>query len=245
MTTAADVIEIAVRELGYRENPAGSNHNKYGRWYGTDGVPWCGCFVSYCFYSAGLPLPGQTNKGFNYCPAEADWFKRKGHFYHTPKVGDVVFFDWHPGTRDSDAWHVGIVEQINPDGSITSIEGNTGNGSREDNGGQVLRKKHYSHDWYGFGRPDYSGPNQPLESDHPNWPERFIYLTSPHVTGEDVQIWKKQMIARGWDLGTGKLDEFDQRADEVLRKFQAEKALEVDGILGPCSWNAAWETPVT
>ncbi len=228
MTSATDVLKIAVHELGVTENPTGSNCNKYGKWFGTDGVPWCGCFVSYCFYTAGLPLPIQSHKGFNYCPAGADWFKSKGRFFHAPAIGDVVFFDWYPGTRDSDAWHVGIVESINPDGSISSIEGNTGTESR-DNGGRVMRRKHFSDDWYGFGRPDYTESNSSMEGAHPIWSGRFISLTSPYTSGEDVRIWKQQMSARGWHLGPGNADEFDPKANEVLRQFQAEKNLTVDG----------------
>jgi murein L,D-transpeptidase YcbB/YkuD len=53
------------------------------------------------------------------------------------------------------------------------------------------------------------------------------------------------MIARGWDLGSSPIDVFDRRSDEVLRKFQAEKGLEIDGKIGPNSWDSAWELAVT
>lgn len=54
------------------------------------------------------------------------------------------------------------------------------------------------------------------------------------------------MIKRGWDLDpTGADGVFRQETDEVLRKFQAEKGLEVDGKIGSQSWNAAWTLPVT
>lgn len=243
MTTASDVVRIAEHEIGITENPPGSNINKYGQWYGVDGVPWCGCFVSYCFSVAGLPLPVQSPRGFSYCPYGVEWFKAQGRFSHTPEVGDVVFFDWCPHTPNSDAYHVGIVAQVNPDGSITTIEGNTGDVS-QDNGGRVMRKQRYPETWYGFGHPSYSEANLPV-IEHPSWPNRYICLTSPHMQGEDVRVWKKRMIERGWNFGTGNEDVFDRKADEVLRQFQAEKGLEVDGILGPCSWTAAWELPVT
>ncbi len=34
MTTPQKVLEIAAREIGYKEEPPGSNRTKYGRWYG-------------------------------------------------------------------------------------------------------------------------------------------------------------------------------------------------------------------
>lgn len=45
MPTASDVLSIARGEMGYTESPQGSNKNKYGRWYGLDGEPWCMMFV--------------------------------------------------------------------------------------------------------------------------------------------------------------------------------------------------------
>lgn len=42
MTTPAQhVIAVALAELGTKELPPGSNMTKYGRWYGSDGQPWC------------------------------------------------------------------------------------------------------------------------------------------------------------------------------------------------------------
>ena len=57
MATPKDVLDIARSELGITEQPPESNHQKFGQWYGFDGVPWCAEFVSYCFYNAGIPLP--------------------------------------------------------------------------------------------------------------------------------------------------------------------------------------------
>jgi CHAP domain/Putative peptidoglycan binding domain len=254
MTVPLDVIQIAKAEIGYAESPAGSNLNKFGKWYGMDGVQWCAIFVSYCFYNAQLPLPATERKGFAYCPSGVKWFRDKGQFFDNPKVGDVVFFDWYKGepacisdadTHCSDAWHIGIVESVNADGSITSIEGNTSNTSNG-NGGEVMRRIRFSDVWYGFGRPSYSNQANPVqETDHPRWSGRYITLTSPFTKGDDVRLWKQQMIARGWNLGSGSDNVFDLRSDEVLRKFQKEKGIEMDGKIGPISWNAAWELAVT
>lgn len=217
-----------------------------------DGVQWCAIFVSYCFYKAGLPLPVTEAKGFAYCPSGVQWFRSRGRLFDTPKVGDVVFFDWYkdePPCRNdednhcSDAWHIGIVESVNADGSITSIEGNTSSAGGG-NGGEVMRQQRFPGVWYSFGRPAYSGVNPP-PVDHPEWDGRYITLTSPYTKGDNVRIWKQRMIARGWNLGSGADDVFDRKADEVLRKFQAEKGFEVDGKIGEISWNAAWELSIT
>lgn len=247
MTTAKQVLHLAASEIGYKETPTDSNHNKFGVWYGMDYAPWCAMFVSYCFYNNGLPLNIERKEGFAWCPSGVDWFKAKG-WWHTqnPQVGDVVFYDWN---GDGEAKHVGMVEKVNSDGSIVAIEGNTSVGN-DSNGGQVMRR---NRDAYikGYGRPPYTNEDGVDPVPHPVWPGRYIALTSPNMEGADVLLWQRQMIHRGYNLGasgtTGKGDDsiFTKRNHDVLISFQQEKVLEVDGAIGPQSWNAAWDFPVT
>ena len=52
-----EVIQIAAGQIGYAEEPSGSNKTKYGRAFGWDGVPWCVIFLWWCFREArGWPL---------------------------------------------------------------------------------------------------------------------------------------------------------------------------------------------
>jgi peptidoglycan hydrolase-like protein with peptidoglycan-binding domain len=247
MVTSSQVLQIAAREIGYKESPPGSNGNKFGSWYGMDYQPWCAMFVSYCFYNAGLPLPITTKKGFAYCPYGVKWFKNKGKLSKTPEVGDVVFYDRE---KDGVSEHVGIVETVNADGSIIAIEGNTGVGD-DSNGGQVMRRTRLKSTILGFGRPPYDSTDDSGEiHTHPVWPGRFITLTTPNTEGNDVLTWQRQMIKRGENLGpfgaTGKGDdgEFGERSHKVLLGFQKKNGLEADGVLGPISWDAAWLLPI-
>lgn len=153
--TPGKVISLAVSTLGYKESPPGTNKSLFGFWYGADRQPWCASWVSWVFYHAGLPLPATTPKGFAYCPYGVKWFKEKGRFFNQPKVGDVVFFDFTP-RRDGIADHVGIVEKVNSDGSVTTIEGNTSAGGSQSNGGEVCRKVRPLSVVQGFGRPNYN-----------------------------------------------------------------------------------------
>jgi hypothetical protein len=93
MTTPQDVLKVARQSIGIKEYPPNSNRQKFGEWYGVNGVPWCAMFVSYCFYKAGMPLPSiQNPKGFAYCPYGVKHYQKKGRFDNNPKVGDIVFF---------------------------------------------------------------------------------------------------------------------------------------------------------
>jgi hypothetical protein len=87
---------------------------------------------------------------FAYCPAHVAWFKGRGQWGTTPKVGAVVFFDWN---GDKVADHVGIVETVNPNGSIGTIEGNSTNPNRGRNG--VFRHVENAPYILGYGYPAY------------------------------------------------------------------------------------------
>jgi peptidoglycan hydrolase-like protein with peptidoglycan-binding domain len=63
------------------------------------------------------------------------------------------------------------------------------------------------------------------------------------MEGQDVSLWQRQMIRRGWNLDADNV--FSERDHEVLIKFQQQKGLEVDGKIGPISWRMAWESPIT
>lgn len=58
-----------------------------------------------------------------------------------------------------------------------------------------------------------------------------------------LYMWQKQMKARGWNL---KVDgRYGTETERVVRQFQKNKGLGVDGKIGPGTWCAAWELPVT
>ena len=86
------------------------------------------------------------------CPTMGDYaIKKKMNVkWGNHRKGDIVLFDFnHNGTSD----HIGIVIAVN-NGSITTIEGNTGSGSNT-NGGQVQIRTRYKSNVNYFVRPKY------------------------------------------------------------------------------------------
>lgn len=77
----------------------------------------------------------------------------------------------------------------------------------------------------------------------PKWPGRFLKVATPPMRGEDVERWQRRMDKRGWNIPTG--GEYDGATRAVCLKFQKEKDLEVDGVVGPNTWRAAWTAPLT
>lgn len=74
------------------------------------------------------------------------------------------------------------------------------------------------------------------------WPGRYLRLGS---TGSDVAHMQQKLYERGWN-GIWPVDgKFGPKTDKVVRQFQMEKRLVVDGIVGPATWNAIENSPVT
>ena len=82
------------------------------------GEPWCAYFASWAAQQAGTPI-GDAGQGLGSVAEITDWAQRTGRYLpagSTPQPGDLILF----GTD-----HVGIVESVNPDGSLTTVEGNS------------------------------------------------------------------------------------------------------------------------
>jgi len=142
MTKAETIIEIAKKEIGYLETPPNSNKTKYGKWFGFDGVAWCGMFVSWCFDKAGANLGkiGFT-KGFAGCQTAVAHFKKTKEITTKPQLGDIVFFDWNGDGRYD---HTGIYVSEMSATHFYSIEGNTSLTNQSNGGSVMLRKRNFN-----------------------------------------------------------------------------------------------------
>jgi len=118
------MVQIAEGEVGQGEIPPGSNDSPRIALYrsataGSRVGPWCAYFASWAAQQAGVPL-GEAGQGFGSVDAIAAWGQRTGRYYapgtQAPQPGDLILW----GGR-----HVGIVESVGADGSITTIEGNS------------------------------------------------------------------------------------------------------------------------
>ena len=158
--SAEKILTIARGEVGTAASDV--KRCKYNTWYygaevsGT-GYDWCEVFVQWVFCKAGASSLLYT-KTAN-CGYAAKAFRDKGRLVTSGfKKGDVVFFHWNserselvPGTYVSH--HVGIIESVNSDGTLTTIEGNTGSSSN----GAVLRQRRPLSVVSCAGRPAYDG----------------------------------------------------------------------------------------
>lgn len=146
-STGRRALAEALRHVGVRESPPGSNRTMFGRWFGVDGVPWCAIFASYCYdVGAGVVLcrgwhgAGVRPRGVAYVPTLAAWLRATGRVVCEPEPGDLVVFDWDGGLPD----HVGLV--VRPHGGgVETVEGNTAVGNDADGGGVMRRSRPLAH----------------------------------------------------------------------------------------------------
>jgi cell wall-associated NlpC family hydrolase len=161
--TADQVLHLAMTQVGISENSAGGG-TKFQQWYvsspravqtvARDGgkvtdytnAAWCDMFVSWIGDQLGI----QDTMGQDaYTVQHAKWFEAQNRWGTIPKPGAVVFFDWNGGGIEG-IDHVGFVVQDNGDGTIKTVEGNTGNGLVE-----VRTRPTYQVAGYGY--PSYVG----------------------------------------------------------------------------------------
>ena len=122
-TAGARMLQAAETQIGQTEQPPGSNDGPAIATYrsavegASPGSPWCAYFVSWAAAQAGAPI-GDRGQGLGSVAAITDWAARTGRLVSQPEPGDLILF----GTR-----HVGIVQAVNADGSLTTVEGNASN----------------------------------------------------------------------------------------------------------------------
>lgn len=155
--TPSALIAMAESQLGYDRYKDPQQGTKYGRWYaelthspwfGTNGVPYCAMFVSWCLAQLQISCTGcptaSCTSGLLAAARRAGKLKR----IQDGKGGDVVLFDWsRRGYTSPEADHTGILV-ANRNGSIETIEGNVDNG-------KVLRRTRSYIDVVGCFTPDF------------------------------------------------------------------------------------------
>ena len=121
MTRGENVLAVAARDVGYHESSG--KRNKYGEWFGLNGVAWCMESVQYWYHEAGLDLPYKTAS----CGELLRWYltNQPDCVRTEPVRGCIIIFDLPNTKYDTD--HTGLFVR-KTDTKITSIDGNDANG---------------------------------------------------------------------------------------------------------------------
>lgn len=286
MGTAAQVISIALGEVGYQEkasnarlddptaNVGSGNWTKYARdlaaagYYNGDknGFEWCDVFVDWCFYKAfgkteGQLMEYQSGPLGAAVPYSAGYYRAKGRYDTTPRLGDQVFFQ-----ENGALVHTGIATEVTPT-TITTVEGNKGN--------RVSKQTYRRTDGYiaGYGHPDYDGSGggtpAPVKPTDPvkDW-QRWLGVTADGAYGEAtrtaavdrallgyaqkhslaagsagdmVKVLQGRLYSLGYDP-QGLDGVYGPGTAEAVRAYQAKTpGLTADGVAGEATFAALFD----
>ena len=115
MAAASEVLELARRELGTREEPYGSNRVKYNTdYYGREvsggAYPWCCVFLWWLFRKAGAAELFYDGGRTASCGTLMAWARGRGRLVTAEYLpGDLVFLRF---SGSGGPQHVGIVETV-------------------------------------------------------------------------------------------------------------------------------------
>ena len=210
------MIAQARKLLGTRESPPGSNHNFITSWYGFDG-PWCEMTISYVAAHSDN-LSAVLGK-YAWTVGRAQALKDAGRWHYGlggVRPGDIVYFDWSGGGRISGIDHVGLVEAVNSNGTITTLEGNTSN---------VMMRRVRRASIVGYGRPRYSGAAA-MPSTDGILRVNSIGNAVKTLQGNLNKVMGSKLTVDGY---------FGSATETTLKAFQSRYRLEVDGVYGPQS----------
>lgn len=217
MGTAEGMVAQARALLGLGENPPGSNHNLVTQWYGVDAA-WCDMSISYeAAHSDNLAA---VMGKFAWTVAHARAFQSHGRWHYGlggARPGDVVFFDWQ-GTRTVDNIdHVGLIEAVHANGTITTLEGNTSDAFH--------RRVRTNACVVGYGRPAY-GDAAPLPAT-----DGILRQGSTGQTVRALQANLNTVMGSGLSVD----GDFGPLTKAAVEAFQRRYGLAVDGEYGPQS----------
>ena len=72
-----------------------------------------------------------------------------------------------------------------------------------------------------------------------------VILVKGRWRSKGLAVWQARMQARGWNIGKDGADgRYGNDTARVVKQFQKNKGLKVDGKIGPATWRAAFELPV-
>ena len=252
----------AEEQIDYHEGEG--NSNKYAdtpglaEMYGWNpqNQPWCDVFVDAGFITcfgvdAACKMTYQPmGAGSALCKQSAQYYKEHDAFiprWSTPEVGDQVFF-----YASGDINHTGIVVRV-VGGSIITVEGNSSD--------QVSERCYSAGDSKiaGYGRPNWAAvegkdidvptndhiADAGKKEDEP----RFYALRLPYLSrgsfGELVAAVQTLLILEGYQCGPDGADgDFGLNTEKAVREFQEQLGLTADGIVGPETGAALFDTEV-
>jgi hypothetical protein len=147
----------------------------------------------------------------------------------------------HAGKGDAGDFSMGVIYPWESSSGIGHVAGRLGSLNVESRGGAgVLVGPDARSDTSALFRHHYHAKIDPPP--YPPWPGRYLRLTDPMMTGEDVRKIQAQLNHRGIPCVPD--GEFGTGTNHSVVFFQRQQGLEADGVVGPVTWKAAFTAPI-
>ncbi|MBJ3774810.1 C40 family peptidase [Acuticoccus mangrovi] len=231
MTERVPWLDYLIHHIGVREIPGPQHHPlivEWGKqagidWWNNDEDAWCAVAVNGALVNCGYPSTRS---------ALARSFTRYGTKLTRPVPGAIVVF---PRGSNPLYGHVGVVEQVNGDGTVTVINGNVSNEVRR----SVFRIASILPGglrWPPGAPPPVAGAP---EAQAAELGERVLALGA---RGEDVATLQRDLNTLNYGLSVD--GEFGGRTRDAVMRFEARRGLAADGV-ADAAMLAALQTAVT
>lgn len=168
MSEITRMLSLALSQIGTQEQPPDSNRVKYNTaFYGKEvsgsAYPWCCAFIWWLFGQVGRPELFFGGKKTASCTTLYQYYRKLGQTIPPEQAqpGDLVFYVFD-GNSNGIMNHIGLCER-SANGSVTTIDGNTGTQS-DANGGAVMRRTRSLRYVGGVARPAYSAEQKEEET---------------------------------------------------------------------------------
>lgn len=249
-------VELALQDLGYTEQPIGSNRTKYGeRFFPGQPSPWCAEMVSCHTRDAGASGPWHASVGFYRAQAA-----KEERLVDLPTAlalieqGKCISVGFH---WDRDTWpdHIGWLLGLGAGvGTIKTIEGNAPVGGVDKVGFHQRSTSTVAFycrvDPVGPVAPPVAVPVTPVAPTYPGKPvlPSWMFLTwKPNGRrgytnhGDKVGVLQSffKALGGGWDPGP--VDSvIGPRTNDIIGRFQESSGLRKDYVVGQDTWRAAF-----
>lgn len=147
----AQIVEAAQRQVGYHAQPEKRSAFSPRTFEGTE---WNGSFINRVLTDA---METEPEVSFQSTVTALAFYMGRNRVYRKPRVGSIVFFAFAADPAEWDRQpHVGVVTEVNADGSFRTVEGQTFTGKPQ--GIQLADGVHerlrFGTDVIGFVRPE-------------------------------------------------------------------------------------------